>query len=170
MIGYASSSTWTLSSARERLFALFDPAIAVTDVRRVGVSGIGYSQAPTLCMEQPPAHHEQVGERRGRFEAVEVLGQTGVASLAKSEHALDHANRVLHLGTDLRFGPIIRFVDFVDPATTAVLAVREVLRPRRSVVNQRRQPLVALVATFQRNATISAPFRTIPFVFLLKLD
>src|SRR5579863_7082282 len=109
------------------------------EIRAVRCAPANFSdipQTPILRMEQPPPYHEQVCQSRRHLEAVQVLGEAAVAGLTKSEHVLDHPDRVLDFSPHLRFGPVLGFGSLVKPAAPAVLAVREVLGSRRSRMNQ----------------------------------
>ena len=83
-------------------------------------------------MQQSATDQVEIGERCGDLEAVQVLGESAIAHLAEPKHPLDHPDRVLDFGPHLRFGAILRHLDLVEPTSTTVLAVREVLGTRRS--------------------------------------
>ena len=76
-----------------------------------------YSQARPHEMA---ARHEQIGERAGDEQAVRVLVEPAVADLGEAEDALDDEERVLDLGPDLRFGPVLRPLFLVDDAVMPV--------------------------------------------------
>src|SRR5665213_1679440 len=61
-----------------------------------------FSSTPFLRSEQASSDHVQIGERRGHFQSVQVLGQAAVAGLAEAEDIFDHTEHVLHLGAHAR--------------------------------------------------------------------
>ena len=70
---------------------------AETSCDPLALDAIGpLSRARGLRIEQPPSHHEQVGERRGHLESVQILGQAPLAHLAEAKDVLDHSEHVLN--------------------------------------------------------------------------
>src|SRR5271167_534721 len=56
------------------------------------------SPTRSLCIEQSPSHQEQIRQRRGGLEPVQVLRQTPVTHFLKAEYPLDDPKDVLNLG------------------------------------------------------------------------
>jgi hypothetical protein len=81
-------------------------------------------------LQQMAARHEQIGERAGDEQAPRVLVEPAVADLGEAEHALDDEERVLNLGPDSRFGPVLRPLflagDAVMPANRLAIFPRRI--------------------------------------------
>ena len=73
------------------------------------------------------ARHEQIGQRAGGEQAVEVLVQSAIAHLGKAEHPLDDADRMFDPGTHFGLGAVFRPLDLID--NTAVAAIGEIAGP-----------------------------------------
>src|SRR5882724_7359018 len=97
-----------------------------------------------LRIEQPAPYDEQVIERCGDLEPVQILRDAPVTDLLKSKDPLDHPDGVLDLGANPRLVPVLRLLPLVDETVAPVSAVREVPGSRREVVDDCGSPLVAL--------------------------
>ena len=89
------------------------------------------SPTPSLRIEQPPARQEQIRQRCGDFQSVQVLRQASVTHLLKAEDPLDHPKDVLDLGAHAGFATVGRLDRLVDAFAPPVTLVGKVLRPRR---------------------------------------
>ena len=61
-----------------------------------------FPETRLLRMQQSPPDHVQIGKCGRDLQAMQVLGNAAVANLLEAEHALDHADRVLDLGSNAR--------------------------------------------------------------------
>ena len=84
--------------------------------------------------QQASSHQEQVGQCRRDLEAAQILGQSPVADLLESEHALDHADYMLDLGPHPGLGAVLSFLDLIDPAVAPINTASEVARARMTAV------------------------------------
>ena len=91
-----------------------------------------FSLTRSLRIEQSSAHHEQIGQRGGDLEPMQILRQTSVANFLEAEDAFDYPKHVLDFGADLRFAPVRRLDRFVDSRTPSVTLVSEVTDSRRN--------------------------------------
>src|SRR5262249_57451407 len=71
------------------------------------------------------ARHEQIGQRAGDEQAMEVLVQPAIAHLGKAEHPFDDPDRMLDAGPHFRLGAVFRLLDLIDNTAVAVAAVFE---------------------------------------------
>ena len=101
---------------------------------------------PCLRIQQPSSDHEEVGERCGHFEPVQILGETAVADLAGAEDALDHPDRVLDLGPNPRLSAVPGLLDLIDATGVAVAPVGEVASFGSTSTDRRGLPLIPLVS------------------------
>jgi hypothetical protein len=112
-----------------RDFELRSPKVGVSAAgSRFCVSKRRISQSPAtrlLRIQQPPSHQVQIGERRGDFQAMQVLGKAPIAHLPEAEDILHHPEHVLNLGSHARLGTIRRLDLLIDPATPSIALVGE---------------------------------------------
>src|ERR1700688_5011101 len=99
-----------------------------------------------LRMQQPASDDEEVGERRGGFEPMQILRDAAVTDFLEAKDPLDHPDSVLDLGANPRLVAVLRFLRLVDETVAPVAAVGEVLGVRCGLVNHGCAPLVALIA------------------------
>src|SRR5450759_3196149 len=85
-----------------------------------------------LCIEQSPSHQEQIRERRGRLEPVQVLRQAPVTHFLKAEDPLDDPEHVLNLGAYAGLTTVGGLDRLVNAFSPSVALVSEVLRMRRA--------------------------------------
>src|SRR5450759_1177945 len=104
------------------------------------------SPTRSLCIEQSPSYQEQIRQRRGSLEPVQVLRQTPVAHFLKPEDPLDDPKHVLNLGAHAGLATVARLDRLVNVFAPAVALVGEVLRPRRAGADRRALSSVRLVA------------------------
>src|SRR5262249_58919743 len=79
------------------------------------------------------ARHEQIGQRAGDEQAMEVLVQPAIAHLGKAEHPFDDPDRMLDAGPHFRLGAVFRLLDLIDNTAVAVAAVFVKPRPWRAL-------------------------------------
>ncbi len=128
-----------LRSAQARVFAeTFLVAASKTRIRRI-------SPTRSLRIEQSSSHQEQIRERGGRLEPVQVLRQAPVTYFLKAEDPLDDSEHVLNLGAHAGLAAVGRLDRFVDALSPSVALVREVLRMRRTGADRCPLPFVGLV-------------------------
>lgn len=113
-----------------------------------------FSQTCILRMEQPASDDEEVGERRGDFEPMQILRDAAVTDFLEAKDPLDHPDGVLDLGANPRLVAVLRLLRLVDEAVASVAAVGEVPGTRRAVVDRGGSPLIALITPDARHATM----------------
>ena len=91
------------------------------------------------------ARHEQIGQRAGDKQAMEVLVQSAIAHLGKAEHPLDDPDRVFDPGPHFGFGAVFRALDLIDNTALAVAAIGEIPGPGRALPDHRPLAAVSLV-------------------------
>src|SRR5271156_3273550 len=74
------------------------------------------SPALALCMQQSPSHQEQIRQRCGDLQSMQVLRQASVTHFLKAEDPLDHSKHVLDRGSHAGFAAVGR-LDPNDPKT-----------------------------------------------------
>src|SRR5215510_6716159 len=72
------------------------------------------------------ARHEQVGQRAGDKQAMEVLVQPAIARLGEAEHPLDDPDRMFDPGPHFGLGAVFRPLDLIDNTAVAVAAIGEI--------------------------------------------
>ena len=85
--------------------------------------------ADTLCRlaaQQVTARHEQIGQRAGDKQAMEVLAQPAIAHLGKAEHSLDDPDRVFDPGPHFGLGAVFRSLDLIDNTAVAIATIGEI--------------------------------------------
>ena len=104
--------------------------------------------SPTLALQgqQTAADHEEVRQRGGGLEAVQVLRQSPVADLLEAEDPLDHPDRVFDLRANTRLVANLGFDALVDPLAATVSAVGAVAGARGDRADDIGMPLVGLIA------------------------
>jgi hypothetical protein len=102
-----------------------------------------FSATRLLRIEQYPANHVQIGERRRDFEPVPILRQAPVANFAKAKDILYHTEHVLDLSSHSRFVAVLRLLGFIDLPMKAITLVGEVLGSRRVSVDEVRVAVIA---------------------------
>lgn len=83
-------------------------------------------QTPRLCIQKSPATHEQIRQRRGHLQSVQISRKAPVADLLEPKHPLDDSHRMLDFGAHLGLGPVLAFLDLIDAPVAAVPTVGEV--------------------------------------------
>src|SRR5580704_16997708 len=81
------------------------------------------SPTPSLPIEQSPSYQEQIRERCGGLQPVQVLRQTPVTDFLKAEDPLDDPKHVLYLGAYAGLatvGCLDRLVNAFSPAVALV--------------------------------------------------
>jgi hypothetical protein len=134
-----------LSSPLRRRF----PTSVSAATRAVRVCSLPLRQpSPTrpLRIEQPSSHQIQIRQCRSHFQAVQVLIQAPIAHLLEAEYSLDHPDRVLHLGTHMRFAAVDRFDALVHSISPSIALVGEVTRSRGGFAHRRLVATVGLIA------------------------
>ena len=129
---------FNLASARVSA-EIFSAAASETRVRRL-------SPARSLRTEQSHSYQEQILERCGHLQSVQVLRQASVTHFLKAEDLLDHPKHVLDFGTHTGLATVGCFDRLINAFTPAVALVGEVLRPRCCGADRRPLPAVCLIA------------------------
>src|ERR1035441_4902151 len=115
-------------SAETRVFIAAQPR-----VRRLSLT-------PPLRIQQPPARQEQIRQRCGDLQSVQVLCQTSVTHFLEAEDPLDHPKHVLDLGTDAGLATVGGFDRLINAFAPPVTLVGKVLRSGRRMVCWRSSP------------------------------
>src|ERR1019366_5792944 len=89
------------------------------------------SPTPSLCIEQSPARQEQIRQRCGDFQSVQVLRQASVTYFLKAEDSLDYPKHMLDLGSDTGFATVGRLDRLINAFSPPVTLVGKVLRSGR---------------------------------------
>src|SRR6185437_9577575 len=89
------------------------------------------AQTPLLRCQQPSPDGEQVRQRRGHLQAMQVLRQAAVAHLLKAEYAFDHSDAVLDLRAHSGLVAVLHLHRLIDPLTPPVAPVGAIPCPRR---------------------------------------
>src|ERR1039457_4519891 len=84
-----------------------------------------------LRMQQSPPDHVQISKCGRDLQAMQVLGKAAVANFLEPEHALDHADRVLDLGSNVRLVAVRGLDRLVDPVAPSIVLVGKVPCTRR---------------------------------------
>src|ERR1017187_1654990 len=85
------------------------------------------SPAPSLRIQQSPARQEQIRQRCGDLQSVQVLCQTSVTHFLEAEDPLDHPKHVLDLGTDAGLATVGGFDRLINAFAPSVTLVGKVL-------------------------------------------
>src|SRR5262245_37832395 len=72
------------------------------------------------------ARDEQIGQRAGDKQAMEVLAQPAIAHLGKAEHSLDDPDGMFDPRPDFGLGAVFRPLDLIHDPTVAVATIGEV--------------------------------------------
>src|SRR5450432_260323 len=135
----AMATGFRFRSARSRVSAAILTVVASkTRLRRI---------LPTrsLCIEQSPPHQEQIRERSGRLEPVQVLRQAPVTHFLKAEDPLDDPEHMFNLGAYAGLATVRGLDRLIDTLSPPVALVGEVLSMRRASADRRSLPFVGLV-------------------------
>src|SRR5882757_9251259 len=100
------------------------PAASKTRVRRL-------SPTRSLRIQQSPARQEQIRQRCGDLQSVQVLHQASVTHLLKAEDPFDHPKHVLDLGAHAGLAPVGGLDRLINAFAPPISLVGKVLRPRR---------------------------------------
>src|SRR5580698_361146 len=106
------------------------------------------SPARLLRIEQSASGQVQISERRGNLKPVQILRQASVAHLLKAKDSLDHSDRVLDLGPNLRLGTILCLLGQIDPAAAAIPTIGEILGAWSSATDRIGLTLIALITPY----------------------
>src|SRR5215831_5706621 len=107
------------------------------------------------------ARHEQIGQRAGDEQAMEVLVQPAIAHLGKAEHPLDDPDRMLDAGPHFRLGAVFRPLDLIDNTAVAVAAVGEIPRPGRVLADHRSLAAVGLITHTRLSCPCNSSGKTV---------
>ena len=88
------------------------------------------------------AHDEQIGQRAGYEQAMQVLRQSAIAHFGKAKHTLDDPDRMFDPGPHFGFGAVFGPLDFIANTTVTVAAICEILGLGRMLLDHR--PLAAI--------------------------
>src|SRR5215831_9385656 len=89
-----------------------------------------------------PARDEQIGQRAGDEQTMEVLVQPAIAHLGKAEHPLDDPDRVFYPGPHFGLGAVFRPLDLVDSSAVAMATIGEIASLGRVLPDHRALPAV----------------------------
>src|ERR1700749_5221249 len=89
-----------------------------------------------------PARDEQIGQRAGDEQTMEVLVQSAIAHLGKAEHPLDDADHMFDPGPYFGLGAVFPPLDLIDNAAVTVAAIGEIPGLGRMLPDHR--PLAAI--------------------------
>jgi hypothetical protein len=88
------------------------------------------SDVLSLCgSQQQPSRQVQIGQATGHKNPVGILVQPAVTHLAKTEDSLDHQERMFHLRSHLRLGPVLRSICIRQWARAVTFLIGKVLGP-----------------------------------------
>src|SRR5215468_9686359 len=92
-----------------------------------------------------PARDEQIGQRAGDEQTMEVLVQSAIAHLGKAEHPLDDADHVFDPGPHFGLGAVFPPLDLIDNTAMTVAAIGKIPRLGRMLPDHRALSAVSLV-------------------------
>lgn len=84
----------------------------------------------SLRIRQSPARQEQIRQRCGDLQSVQVLRQASVTNLLKAEDPFDHPKHVLDLGSHAELAAVGGLDRRINAFAPSVSLVGKVLRPR----------------------------------------
>src|SRR5215831_18808860 len=94
------------------------------------------------------ARHEQIGQRAGDKQAMEVLAQPAIAHLGKAEHSLDDPDRVFDPGPHFGLGAVFRSLDLIDNTAVAIATIGEIPSLGRARSDHRPLAAVSLITPY----------------------
>jgi len=118
---------------------IFSVAASKIRIRRL-------SPTRSLCIEQSPPYQEQIRQRCGDLQSMQVLRQASVIHLLKAKDPLDHPKHVLDFGAHTGLAAVGRLDRLINALAPAVALVGEVLRSRRAGANRGLLSAVRLIA------------------------
>src|SRR5665213_2232114 len=96
--------------------------------------------------QQTSWHHEQVRQRTGYLQSVQVLRQPATSDLGELEQPLDDPEGVLNRGANLGLDPVLGPLNLIDPTSEAILLVDKISTPWGALADQFAVSAVGLIA------------------------
>ena len=72
------------------------------------------------------ARHEEIGQRAGYEQAMQVLRQSAIAHFGKAKHPLDDPDRMFDPGPHFGFGAVFCPLGFINYIAVTVAAIGEI--------------------------------------------
>ena len=99
------------------------------------ISSTLWSSMLVSSRQQTASDHKQVRQRACHLQSVQILRQSPIPNLRKSEQSFDHPEGMFHSGADLQLGSVLAAFGIVDLTVVAVALVRKVLCSRCTLLS-----------------------------------